>query len=72
MKVSPILRPFHLYHIGIKFDDRILKIVVFNEALSLPEDKSTGWSSSAFMKENYTEEKAPCLKCQKLFQNLKG
>ena len=72
MAVSQYLRPHCLRNRIIKFKVRLQEALVFGRALCLPDDQATGWCSSAFMKEKYTQGKAPCNNCQMMFQNLGG
>ena len=60
MAVSPYLRPHCLRNRIIKFKVRLQEALVFGKALCLPDDQATGWCSSAVMKNEYAQEKAPC------------
>ena len=72
MAVSPFLRPQCLLNRIIKFKVRLQEALVFDRALCPRDDQATGWCSSAFMKSEYTQGKAPCKNSQIMFQKLGG
>ena len=72
MAVSQFLRPHCLHNRIIKFKVRLQEALVFVRPLCPRDDQATGWSSSAFMKNEYAQGKAPCKNCQIMFQKLGG
>lgn len=86
--VSPFLRPLCLNERINNFKFILRKAVVFAEALPRPSDDQateSSWSSTAYghrgiqqrddgkkRVRRYDKEKAPCKKCQEMFQELRG
>ena len=68
--VNRFLRPLCLYHRIFQFQLKFKKAITSFQSLDNPDDKD--WRSSAFARNDYTEEKAPCKNCSKMFKNLRG